>query len=105
MVGAVLTWREHFHSNLISEHLSALDPQTQDRMVVLIRQFTMLGTDPDLAQMRAIAVIDGVARREGFILAFSDCFFLMGVAFLGAVLLVFLLRRADPGAGSAAGAH
>jgi DHA2 family multidrug resistance protein len=105
MVGAVLTWREHFHSNLISEHLSALDPQTQDRVMALVRQFTMLGADPDLAQLRAVAAIDGVARRESFVLAFSDCFFLMGVAFLVAVLLIFLLRRAYPGAGSASGAH
>ena len=81
MVGAVLTWREHFHSNLISEHLSALDPQTQERVAALVRQFSLLGASPDLAQMQAVAAIDGVARRESFIMAFSDCFFLMGVAF------------------------
>ena len=105
MVGAVLTWREHFHSNLISEHLSALDPQTQERVAALVRQFSLLGASPDLAQMQAVAAIDGVARRESFIMAFSDCFFLMGVAFLVAVLLVCLLRRVEPGAAAGAGAH
>lgn len=105
MVGEVLALREHFHSNLISEHLSALDPFTQDRVATLVRQFLALGADPDLAQMRAIAAIDGVARRESFILAFSDCFYLMGAAFLLAVVLVCLLRRIEPGAGAAAGAH
>jgi DHA2 family multidrug resistance protein len=102
MVGAVLTWREHFHSNVISEHLSALAPQTQERLAALIQRFSSLGAGPELAQLRAVAAIDGIARRESFIMAFSDCFFLMGVAFLVAVVLVCLLRRSKPGKAVAA---
>jgi len=104
MVGAVLTWRQHLHSNVISEHLSALDPATQERLATLGQHFLSLGGAPELAEMRAIAMVDAVARRESFILAFSDCFFLMGVAFLVGLALVALLRRAESGAG-AAGAH
>jgi DHA2 family multidrug resistance protein len=99
MVGAVLTWREHFHSNVISEHLSALAPQTLERMAALVQRFSSLGAGPELAQQRAIAAIDGIARRESFIMAFSDCFFLVGAAFLAGVVLVCLLRRVEPGAG------
>jgi DHA2 family multidrug resistance protein len=101
MVEAVLTWREHFHSNVIVEHLSALDPQTQERIAALIRQFTLLGAGPDLAQMRAYAAIDGIARRESFIMSYSDCFFLMGATFVVGVVLVCLLRRVKLGAGGA----
>jgi DHA2 family multidrug resistance protein len=101
MVGAVLTWREHFHSNVIGEHLSVLAPQTQERIAALIQQFTLLGAGPDLAQMRAYAAIDGIARRESFIMAFSDCFFLMGATFVVGVVLVCLLQRVKPGAGGA----
>ena len=104
MVGAVLTWRQHFHSNIITEHLSALDPATQERLTMLGQQFMSLGSGPELAELRALAGIDGVARRESFIMAFSDCFFLMGVAFLIALVLVMILRRAKPGTGSP-GAH
>jgi DHA2 family multidrug resistance protein len=101
MVGAVLTWREHFHSNVISEHLSALDPQTQERLAALVQRFLSLGAGPELAQLRAVAAVDGIARRESFIMAFSDCFFLVGAAFLMGVVLVCLLRRIQPGAGGA----
>jgi DHA2 family multidrug resistance protein len=104
MVGAVLTWRQHLHSNVISEHLSALDPATQERLATLAQHFLSLGGAPELAEMRAIAMVDAIARRESFILAFSDCFFLMGVAFLVGLALVALLRRVEPGAG-AGGAH
>jgi DHA2 family multidrug resistance protein len=100
----VLTWREHFHSNVIGEHLSALDPLTQERITTLIQRFTSLGAGPELAQLRAIAAIDGIARRESFIMAFSDCFFLVGAAFLAGVVLVCLLRRVQPGT-SGAPAH
>ena len=105
MVGEILTWRQHFHSNIITEHLSALDPSTQERFALLVQQFQLLGSNLDLAQMRAVAAMDGVARRESFIMAFNDCFFLMGAAFVVAVLLVCLLQRANSGGGAAAGAH
>jgi len=101
MVGAVLTWREHLHSNVITEHLSALDPLTQERIAALIQRFASLGAGPELAQLRAIAALDGIARRESFIMAFSDCFFLVGAAFLMGVALVCLLRRVEPGTGGA----
>jgi len=104
MVGAVLTWRQHFHSNIVSEHLSALDPATQERLTMLGQQFLSLASGPELAEARALSVIDNLARRESFIMTFSDCFSLMGAAFLVALALVVLLRRARPGAG-AAGAH
>jgi DHA2 family multidrug resistance protein len=104
MVGAVLTWRQHFHSNIVSEHLSAFDPATQERLTMLGQQFLSLASGPELAEARALSVIDNLARRESFIMAFSDCFSLMGGAFLVALALVVLLRRARPGAG-AAGSH
>ncbi len=104
MVGAVLTWRQHFHSNIITEHLSLLEPAVQERVTTLGQHFVSLGSGPELARMRALAAIDGVARRESLIMAFSDCFFAMGVAFLVAFGLAFLLKRATPGAG-APGAH
>jgi DHA2 family multidrug resistance protein len=53
--------------------------------------------------MRAYAAIDGIARRESFIMAFSDCFFLMGATFVVGVVLVCLLQRVKPGAGATPG--
>ncbi len=70
-------------------------------MIALVRQFILLGADPDLAHLRAIAAVDGLARRESFIMAFSDSFFLMGATFLVGGALVCLLQRVKPGAGGA----
>jgi DHA2 family multidrug resistance protein len=103
LVGAVLTWRQHFHSNVIGEHLSVLDPATQERMAALSSQFAASGAGPELAELRAVAAMAGAARRESFVMAFSDCFFLIGAAFVVALALVILLRRAEPG--GAGGGH
>lgn len=73
-------------------------------LAALNHYFSGLGAGPELSQMRALGLIDGVARRESFIIAFGDCFFLMGIAFLVALCLVLLLKRANAGSG-ALGAH
>lgn len=104
LVGAVLTWRQHFHSNIITEHLSPLEPAVQERVAALMQRFVSLGSGAELAELRALSAIDRVARRESFIMAFSDCFFVIGAAFLVAFGLVLLLKRARPGSGTS-GAH
>jgi drug resistance transporter, EmrB/QacA subfamily len=104
MVGLILTVREHFHSNIITEHLSLLEPATQERIAALTQRFVSLGSGSELAQMRALAAIDGIMRRESNIMAFSDCFYAMGVAFLVGFLFCFLLKKVEPGSG-APGAH
>jgi DHA2 family multidrug resistance protein len=103
LVGTVLTWRQHFHSNIVTEHVSLYDVATQTRIAEAAQYFASLGAGPELAEMRAVAAI--AARRESFVMAFSDCFYLVGVAFLVAFALVFLLRRAGSSAGGPGGAH
>lgn len=51
----------------------------------------------------SIVAIGNIVRRQAFIMAFSDTFFLMGVALVAALAATLMLRK--PGQMAAGGAH
>ena len=100
-----LTLREHFHSNHIVESVSLYSRATLERIEGLTGYFVSQGADQALAGERALRAIDAVARRESFVLAYNDCFYVMGMAFVLGVVLTYLLQSyRTPKAGPAAAA-
>jgi len=87
-----LTIREHFHSNHVVENISLYSQATVERLEGLQGYFVGLGADPVLAGERALRVIDGIARRESLVLAYNDCFYFMGAAFVIGVVLTYMLK-------------
>ena len=51
--------------------------------------------DPSDASHRAYVAIGKIVQKQAFILAFSDMFFLLGVALLAALTASLLLRKPD----------
>ena len=100
-----LTKREQFHSNVMNEPVSLLDPATRARIDGLTGYFLSHGlADPATAAHEALVAIGGAIRRQAFIMAFSDTFFLLGAALVLALAASMLLKRPGMGA-SAGGAH
>jgi len=100
-----LTKREQFHSNVMNEPVSLLDPATRARIDGLTGYFLSHGlADPATAAHKAVVAIGGTIRRQAFIMAFSDTFFLLGVALVLALAASLWLKRPGMGA-SAGGAH
>jgi len=97
-----LTKREQFHSNVMNEPVSLLDPATRARIDGLTGYFLSHGlADPATAAHKAVVAIGGTIRRQAFIMAFSDTFFLLGVALVLALAASLWLKR--PGMGASAG--
>lgn len=103
LLSALLTVREHLHSNRLGEAISAYNPLTQERLATLTQKFTGSGSDAYTASHQAVAALDHMVRREANLQAFNDCFHLLGLVLLGAIVVVFLARPTR--AGGAAGAH
>ena len=61
-------------------------------------------SDPAAAAHKALVAIGGVIRTQSFVMAFSDTFFLIGIALLLALAATLLLKKPAAGA-SAGGAH
>ena len=59
--------------------------------------------DPTDAAHRAFVAIGGIVQKQAFILAFSDTFYLLGVALIVALVASLFLKK--PGHLDAGGAH
>lgn len=103
LLSALLTFREHFHSNRLGEAISVYNPLAQQRLDALTQKFTAGGSDPYTAGRQAIAALDAVVRREANLLAFNDCFRVLGLVLLVAIIAAGLCRPVR-GVGTA-GAH
>jgi len=103
LLSALLTFREQFHSSRLGEAVSLYNPLTQERLAVLSQKFMLAGSDATTAGQQAVAALDAVVRREATLMAFNDCFQVLGIVLISAVAAALLCRPAK-GKGSA-GAH
>jgi DHA2 family multidrug resistance protein len=97
------TKREQYHSFIINQHVSLLEPATRNRLAGLQQYFESHGfPDAAGASHRAIIAIGQSIRAEATIMGYADSFGLLGVVLLLAALVVALLRK---GAAAGGGAH
>ena len=98
-----LTKREQFHSNILTNSISVFEEATRDRVAKLTAYFMSHGvSDQAVATHKAVVAIALKLRKQAN-MAFSDTFFLLGVALLVALLATLLLKK--PGHLSGGGAH
>jgi DHA2 family multidrug resistance protein len=97
------TKREQFHSAIITPEVSLLEPATRSRLAELQQYFMSHGfPDPAGALHRAVIGVGDIIRAQATIMGYADCFALLGVVLIVAILPVALLRK---GAASGGGAH
>ncbi|MEK1853964.1 MAG: DHA2 family efflux MFS transporter permease subunit, partial [Phyllobacterium sp.] len=99
-----LTKREQYHSNVLTNSVSLFEEATRDRINSLTAYFMNHGiADHATASHKALVAIAFRLRQQANIMAFSDTFFLLGVALVIALLAALLLKK--PGQLSGGGAH
>jgi len=104
MLQTFLTKREQYHSNVLMQSVSLFEQATRTRLDQLTQYFVNHGVaDRTDAAHRAFVAIGGIVQKQAFILAFSDTFYLLGVALLVALMAVLFLKKA--GHLDAGGAH
>ncbi len=104
LLQTVLTKREQYHSNVLMQSVSVFEQATRTRLEQLTQYFINHGVlDRADAAHRAYVAIGHVVQKQAYILAFSDTFYLLGMALIVALMAVLFLKKA--GQGSAGGAH
>ena len=104
-LATLLTNREHLHSARIGEAVSLYEPATQARLDALTQTFTTRGFDPVTAQDMALKALDGVVRRDSYVMAYNDAFLILGLALLSCVLIVWMSKKVMGGTAGAEAAH
>ncbi|WFU42431.1 MDR family MFS transporter [Bradyrhizobium sp. CB82] len=104
LLQTVLTKREQYHSNVLTQSVSVFEQATRTRLEQLTQYFVNHGVvDRADAAHRAYVAIGHVVQKQAFILAFSDTFYLLGAALIVALIASLFLKQ--PGHVSAGGAH
>ena len=98
-LGTLIEKREQFHSSRLVEHISTLNFQTRDRLQEFSQLFTNKVGYPNIAQFQATATVRDTVRREAYIMAYSDSFYVIGalVFLTGIAVLLFLKKTRKPG--------
>ena len=92
----LLTKREQYHSNVLSQSVSMLEQATRTRIEQLTQYFVNHGIiDRVDAAHRAYVAIGHIVRKQAYILAFSDTFYALGAALIVALLAGLLLEKPD----------
>lgn len=104
MLQTFLTKREQFHSNILTNSVSVFEEATRDRIARMTAYFMSHGvSDQAVATHKAVVAIALKLRKQANIMAFSDTFYLLGVALVIALVATLLLKK--PGHLSGGGAH
>jgi DHA2 family multidrug resistance protein len=104
LLQTVLTKREQYHSNVLTQSVSMFEQATRTRLEQLTQYFINHGVlDHADASHRAYVAIGHVVQKQAYIFAFSDTFYLLGLALIAALIASLFLKK--PGHVSAGGAH
>ncbi|PKV45599.1 MULTISPECIES: DHA2 family efflux MFS transporter permease subunit [unclassified Janthinobacterium] len=100
LLATALSTREHFHSQRLGEAINAYSSATQLRIDQLTSTFMAKGYDAVTAGNQALQAIDGIVRREAYVMAYNDGFFLIGAILLACILPLWLADKLKaPGGG------
>ncbi len=97
IVTTMLDRRQQYHLDRMSSHLTAGSPQVQAMLQGTARALETRGFSAAEAMHRAYALLQANVFRQATMLAYIDNFWLLGVAILVMVPLVFLMKRPKTG--------
>ncbi|HEX5227565.1 MAG TPA: DHA2 family efflux MFS transporter permease subunit [Bryobacteraceae bacterium] len=92
----LLARREQFHQQRLVEHLSPLDPAYQSALKSTTQVFQSKGADPAQAAAQAHGMIYNMVQQQSAMLSFNEVFWIMGVIFIVAIPLVFVMKKTGP---------
>ncbi len=97
MLQTFATWREHFHFDVISERITQNDLRLQEYLRTVAQRMLFQAGNLRHATDMATAQLQNTVRREAFVMAYSDCFYIMGGVLLLSVLAVFFMCKPPAG--------
>ncbi len=105
LLATALTQREHFHSARLGEAITSFSANTQQRLDTMTQAFVGQGFDPVNAAGMALKAVDGIVRRESFVMAYNDGFFLVGCILLSCIAILWFSDKVKSPSGPGGGGH
>jgi DHA2 family multidrug resistance protein len=93
MLSTMIDRREHFHFSMLAEAITVNATRTQERIAMLAGGLHAHVTDPAMAKTRALATLAAQVRREAYVMAYADGFYLVGISLVISLGAVAILRK------------
>jgi DHA2 family multidrug resistance protein len=97
LLATQLDLREKLHSVRLGETVTVFSLAVSERLAGLTQQLVTRGAEALTAANQSLGAVAGTVRREAHIMAYGDCFFLLGALLLTMVALVWLCKPAKGG--------
>jgi MFS family permease len=92
LLGTFQVMREKFHSSVLAEHLTTLDPLVATRIQQYGAAYARQLADPSARTRQGISVLTQTAAREANILAYNDVFLVISI--IATLLAAWIFGRA-----------
>ena len=102
LLGTMVTVREHFHSAMIGESVSLYSTPALEQLNTMTQGFIASGYDAVTAQQQALGAMANLVRREAYVMAYNDAFFVIGSLLFLTGSLVWLTKPGKPAGGPSA---
>jgi MFS transporter, DHA2 family, multidrug resistance protein len=93
MLSTVIERREHFHFSVLAEAMTQNATRTQERIAMLMAGVRSGVADQAMAQAQALMSLAAQVRREAYVSAYSDAFWIVGVGLIISLSAIALLKR------------
>jgi MFS transporter, DHA2 family, multidrug resistance protein len=103
LLNTMITQREQFHNFRIGERVTIYSLQVQRFLNAQLAQFDRQGGDPVLAMKRAYKALQSAVQLSSLVMAFSECFLVVGSVLLAGSLIIWFCRKPKPAGGAPAG--
>lgn len=93
LLSTMVERREQFHFSILAEAITQNAARTQERIAMLVAALRGSGADLATAKARALASIAAEVRREAYVSAYSDAFWIVGVGLILSLCAILLLKK------------
>lgn len=96
-VTTLLARRSQFHQTVLVSHLTPLDLGYRELLSGSSALLSLRGADPVTATAQAQVLVYGMVQRQAYMMAFIDCFYVLALAYLVLVPLMFVMKKSGSG--------
>jgi DHA2 family multidrug resistance protein len=96
LLSTIIDRREHFHFSILAEAMTQNALRTQERIAMLMAEARGAIADPAIAKAQALMSVAAGVRREAYVSAYSDAFWIVGVGLIISLCAIVLLRKSRP---------
>ncbi|WP_411379676.1 MFS transporter [Pseudomonas sp. MPB26] len=90
LLGTFQVVREKYHSSMIVEHLTLLDPRVAERVQSGGSAYGGIAADPELRNLMGIRSLATAATREANVMAYNDVFMLIAIIAILTMIWIFI---------------